>query len=557
MESFTIEKLVNASNFHGLRLVAGKWNSENAIGSTNIIDNPDTYDWIKAGEFPLTTGYVFQNDPAEQRRLVKELSELNCAGLGIKVQRYWESTPERIIRAADKYGLPVVEIPFRYSLSEVTSYINTQIFRREATLLLRYQEAHATFIRCSLEGGGIDEIARIAAGQVRNPILITDSEWRLLSYQEHPENPKPMAEYLRLTPGDPCFPAEFTAHMPKDASRLTVSFKRHFPQDGGDIVCRFVPIASGESIYGFITVWETVNKLDSMDYVMLEMAANNCAIERIKAKQLEEAAHRQRRTFFDDLLQNRIASVSAVRSMSSIHGLDSNRSHVCAVIQVSQPENIEMEEAHRGIHRLMRLVEDCARACKQTVVTFHRMNMVILLIQVQRNTNNQRPGAEICTFLEDVDSALEDGGGNYTWSIGVSNVCQNILYLSRAYNNAVEVIHLASGMNTSRRIFYLNEMLGFHFLSGVTDKSEAAEYVKTCLGPLLEYDNRYKTQLLDTLECFFANNRSIVATGRELFIHKNSMRYRLERIQKLLNNDLEKAEDCFNLQLALHLRRLM
>ena len=69
MENFTVEKLVNSPSLKGLRVVAGAWNTGNIISHSNIIDNPDTYEWMTAGDFLLTTGYVFQ-DAAQQKKLV-------------------------------------------------------------------------------------------------------------------------------------------------------------------------------------------------------------------------------------------------------------------------------------------------------------------------------------------------------------------------------------------------------------------------------------------------------------------------------------------------------
>ena len=144
MNTFTIETLLKAAPFPGLELAAGKGNTDNVISGSNIIDNPDTYDWIRPGEFLLTTGYLFQ-ETEEQLRLIRELSELNCAGLGIKIHRYWNAVPDRIVAEADRAGLPVVQIPFQYSLSQIVNYINTQLFHREETLLRRYQDDHAAF----------------------------------------------------------------------------------------------------------------------------------------------------------------------------------------------------------------------------------------------------------------------------------------------------------------------------------------------------------------------------------------------------------------------------
>jgi DNA-binding PucR family transcriptional regulator len=72
---------------------------------------------------------------------------------------------------------------------------------------------------------------------------------------------------------------------------------------------------------------------------------------------------------------------------------------------------------------------------------------------------------------------------------------------------------------------------------------------------LSEYDERRGTQLLATLEQYLADRRVGSATARKLFIHANTLRQRLDRIQKLTELDLA-TEDLLSLELALKLVRL-
>jgi GAF domain-containing protein len=72
---------------------------------------------------------------------------------------------------------------------------------------------------------------------------------------------------------------------------------------------------------------------------------------------------------------------------------------------------------------------------------------------------------------------------------------------------------------------------------------------------LLDYDERRETQLLGTLEQYLADRRVGTTTARKLFIHANTLRQRLDRIQKLTELDLA-TEDLLSLELAVKLVRL-
>jgi len=60
--------------------------------------------------------------------------------------------------------------------------------------------------------------------------------------------------------------------------------------------------------------------------------------------------------------------------------------------------------------------------------------------------------------------------------------------------------------------------------------------------------------LLETLQGFFDNNLSITQTAKALFIHRNTLLYRLERVKKITGLDPKKFDDAVQLRIALKMR---
>jgi DNA-binding PucR family transcriptional regulator len=79
--------------------------------------------------------------------------------------------------------------------------------------------------------------------------------------------------------------------------------------------------------------------------------------------------------------------------------------------------------------------------------------------------------------------------------------------------------------------------------------------MRDAVDALADYDRRRRTALLDTLERYLAQRCSALETSRALFIHPNTVRQRLARIEELTELDLEK-EDLLSLELAIKLARL-
>lgn len=86
---------------------------------------------------------------------------------------------------------------------------------------------------------------------------------------------------------------------------------------------------------------------------------------------------------------------------------------------------------------------------------------------------------------------------------------------------------------------------------------ELAEFCEETLAPLTDYDAKNGTSLVETLEMYLRCDASLGAAAEALYLHRNSLAYRLRRIAELTGLNLDNLEDRFRLQLALKARRLV
>ena len=98
--------------------------------------------------------------------------------------------------------------------------------------------------------------------------------------------------------------------------------------------------------------------------------------------------------------------------------------------------------------------------------------------------------------------------------------------------------------------------LGFAGLV-VDSEPDVGAYVKSTLGPVTAYDDARGTDLVGTLEAYFAAGGSPRHTATALHVHVNTVAQRLERIAALLGPSWQQPDRVLEIQLALRLRRLM
>ena len=70
------------------------------------------------------------------------------------------------------------------------------------------------------------------------------------------------------------------------------------------------------------------------------------------------------------------------------------------------------------------------------------------------------------------------------------------------------------------------------------DPAELERFYSDTIAPLVAYDEQYGTELVRTLETFLDNDGSMAATYKQLYTHRHTIRYRLERVKELTGLDV-------------------
>jgi sugar diacid utilization regulator len=140
------------------------------------------------------------------------------------------------------------------------------------------------------------------------------------------------------------------------------------------------------------------------------------------------------------------------------------------------------------------------------------------------------------------------------WEFGVGGPDPGLEGIRRAYLEAREALEIGMALEVDGSVYRFDDLLLYHFLRlepGLVDR-----FIDQMLGPLIEYDDRRKGELVKTLEAYFAGDGSVKLAGEMLFAHPHTVTYRLKQIEKLTGWSLRDPEDKLRLLLALRAHRL-
>ena len=103
---------------------------------------------------------------------------------------------------------------------------------------------------------------------------------------------------------------------------------------------------------------------------------------------------------------------------------------------------------------------------------------------------------------------------------------------------------------------YFDQMGLYRLLYLVEDRALLSDLSDKPLAPVIEYDREHNGEYLETLESFLLNGGSIKAMSEQMFIHRNTILYRMANIKKLLNCSLEDPQEKFVYMVACMIRRM-
>ncbi len=298
------------------------------------------------------------------------------------------------------------------------------------------------------------------------------------------------------------------------------------------------PVSAGDEHLGVLAV--TADRpLGDEDDELLRGIGHQLAVALKKSELIERlTAENVVRELFD-ALEADVADVAEARAR--VAGCDLTRRHV--VVHVELPAGHDDPRpwpavAERTEGRLRRLAPDA--------VCDAGRDSLRALLPMRHGTVEETFGA-LCNGLREL-------GGTERILVGVGEPRRGVDEGRRSLSEAADAAQIARALVQGGGALAYRDLGAYRYLVRLPAGQAPDERHDAAVQRLLEYDRKRRSELVATLEQYLCDRRSIT-TARALYIHPNTLRQRLERIESLSELDLE-SEDLVSLELALKLARL-
>ncbi len=548
--------------------------------AVSLRSRPPAFEPRGGGEFVLASGEALaslrQIDPSLSVARILE----GLAGAGVVALALPGPAPKDAIAAADRLGLPLIELRPETSLVDVERGIISLVLSRHNELQARASALYHRLARLSAEARGLEAMLQEAAAATGRIVAFEDEQYQLRA--------------TAAPPGSTPLPLDGNAlSSVEERGRLQAAARvAALPAAGPPAVAltaarwgleRVVaPVITRGRTRGFVSLCGETQSLTEFDHLAASRLAEICAIELAKEDAVLATERRVQGDVVDELLRPYGDAEAAARRaqqaglpLTGIYGV---------LVLAAEPREGSPASAGSGSDDLgFELAEVMSRRVRQAGVPLLMRPGAGELLAVCALPAPGRPdghavapgGArspagggpdepegsalerQLRSLGAQVFAAAQEAAGERQVSGGISRACTSLTALPQAAREAREALRIGRRVHGPGRLVAFSELGLYRVLYALRDSPELRTFCEQLLGPLVEYDRRYGQNLVETLEAFFECHGNLSQTAQRLGYHRNSLNYKIGRIQEIGGVDLEDPETRLALQVALKARRLL
>ncbi len=557
--SVTVFKALTLNSLRGTRVLAGYAGLENPIRSVSVMEVPDIERWVREGDLLLTTVYPIKDDPRAQETLVPRLAKQGLSGLAIKPSRYIDQVPDAMIEAADQCNFPLLELPAHVSFNDIIIELLTEILEHRAEQLKRSEEINRRFTEIVLQGGGLQEIADTLAELLKTPVTIHNLESELLATSCRPD----MIGNLGMKPGD------FERGVSALAENNSLPWLLRQPtwrrmRVGEMMVEHFVhPIIVEGRNLGYLCAWEISHEVAPDHQIILNHAATVTALQFMKEEAVKEVECRFRNDFLNNLLGGYLESMEAIVERGRLYGWDLTKPYVLLLANIDNQESYYSSEGFmedsfwRLKNRLLSIIERVVTTTYPDAIITDKSDGIVIFMPVRSSWGENEVKQRAKEMAQRIVDHIQKEVDGVSISIGIGRYYSEPVKWKKAYREARQALQIVNSLGTGGEVIHYDDLGVYRILATFKDKKELEIFCEETIGPLVQYDQEHDSNLLITLETYLQTNGNLKETAKNLFIHYNTLRYRLERIEGLTGKSLADAEDYLSFHVAVKIYRLL
>lgn len=525
--SLSVEEVLKIPTFKGYRVIGGHQGLKNRCMHLTILETPEGIEWLKGGEFLLTTGYALKDNKNALKNVMFRAHRQKASAIAIKERRYIDIIPQEMIDQANEYGVPLILLPYDLVYTAAVSSFYEGLFYKKNEYLLQAKSMHERLLNMVFESKDMKGAVEALSTITNSSIIVYDSVFNLLSWNLWSSQHKEISDMIMKGSG----------HV-KDTCWLM--------EQGPDI-------SYGGYYISFYTLLSK-NKTIGYMYIVSDSVQNNLKRTAINhgrmilslkmAKEDNESLSKIgiKKSIVNIILNSQVLPEEFYFNVSNNNGWDGKDKFIGISIRIydgsSENENISdfKEQIYSLLSRIFR---------EEGFLVFESPDQIFVFYCVESTESIEDLINKITLFSRNYNEIIK-------LSFGISSTYSQVRDIPKMYKEC----YISSLFNKEGEVLYYDSLNTIKLFYSLKDDKQVLEQYNKTISKIEEYDQKNRGDLLDTLEAYFKYNMNKRKVSDKLHIHLETLRYRLNKIESLTGYSLHTAEGNFILLMNLKLHKI-
>lgn len=538
----TLHEVLNTPRFSDLELLTeGVDTTHFTLKNVEITETPDVAHFISENTLILTTAMIFKDKQNDLIDFIDSLKAANAVGLGIKTGRFLEKVEDHVIRHAQKIGFPIFNIPDTYSLGGLLQQMTSILWKSQHEELLFALDIQRKFSDLLIQDVHNEVIVNELSKMVKSPIILINPFHRVLnasSHFSHPNNPP--EEYVTKV-----FRSKALREKEEGYFMITNS-------QGEDIPAALIPVYVHKYFPHYLIVLNPEKIPYPISNFALDQAALILSFVLFKNEKVAESKIIIESEHFKELVDNHLSNTASNEEWNeSGYKYGFKETNYYRMVRVYQLDEIDTDNTSRLLQEKSLLTYQWLKwnidrySEDAKIIYFPSSFELYILLQEKPEDLNQ--------LLLDMQQKLRLMLPiNIGFALG--NAFTSWQQIDKTYTQANLAFDELKQSSTREPIVYYQDK-GILQLFNHLDAGDVQYFCQTVLKDFAYPEDPNLIELRKTLEVFLNCQGEIARTASKLYIHRNTVKYRINRCEEILGSDITTPEESLNIRLALALSK--
>lgn len=497
----TVQEVLQRKYFECSRVVAGNTGLNRNIKWIHIMEVTDVRQLIKGNELLLTTGVVLKDNEQGFLQFIQQLSDLDVAGLCVELGMYVKEIPESVRKLANQLSFPIIVFEEIVPFVEITQDLHTVIIHHQYDVLKQLEDY---------------------SQKINHYVLKVTDKVKILQY---------MQKYLQVN-------VFFEVNK---GSSLSIPDKKTENSKEcilglGDKYRASKELNLFDQAYGTVYIYSEKREITDLDSLILDRTVVTLSQFVLRDLYIEEKLESEHRKFFEKWLEGRNSDEEMGYFLEEIdHNLTKNGWLV--MIHQLRKENIKNDLTSYKMNLRQALQKE---GFYTFIVEQSHYLIFILSDLLQENTYKER-----------MKRAMNEIINQYRLDtlIAVGKYVYNYNELTESYQTAQDALQIR--MKNMKLSYFYDDLTLYHMVKVLQNNSILMHMANEKVEKLRRYDRKHNSNLIQTLNMYLQCHGLKKETAEKLFIVRQTLYHRLEKIEQIIGSDFMNYENRLCLEMML------